>query len=177
MVNVLHDLELGKKSPEVVNAIIEIPKDSSAKYEIDKETGLLMLDRMLFSAMHYPGDYGLLPKTHCDDGDPLDVIIITGQPLLPLTLAEVRVLGVVKMIDDGEQDDKIIGVYDKDPRYEEFKDLEDIPKHRLKEIKHFFETYKELQNKKVEVKEILGKEAAIEEIKKSQQMYEKKFKQ
>lgn len=171
--DVINNLEVGKKAPKIVNAIIEIPKNSSIKYEIDKKTGLLKLDRMLFSSDYYPGDYGLIPRTHCDDGDPLDVIVITSQPLLPMTIAEVRVIGVLKMKDDGEQDDKIIGVYDSDPRYEEYKDIKDIRGHRLKEIKNFFETYKILQGKKVKITRIENRKAAEKVIIDAQKLYKK----
>lgn len=173
--DIIRDLEVGKDAPKVVNAVIEIPKNSSIKYEIDKKTGLLMLDRMLFTANHYPGDYGLIPRTHCEDGDPLDVIVLTDKSLLPLTLAEVRVIGIVRMIDDGEQDDKVIGVYDKDPRFAEYKNLNDVPDHIIKEIKHFFETYKELQNKEVQVTDMHDKDVAYSEIEKAQKLYEKKI--
>lgn len=172
--DVINNLEVGKKAPKIINAIIEIPKNSSIKYEIDKKTGLLKLDRMLFSSDYYPGDYGLIPKTHCEDGDPLDVIVITNKPLLPMTIAEVRVVGVLKMKDDGEQDDKIIGVYDSDPRYEEFKDLKNVPKHIIKEIKNFFETYKKLQEKKVKIIKMGNKNAAIKVIKNAQKLYKTK---
>ena len=165
----------GKKSPEIVNAIIEIPKDSSVKYEIDKETGLIMLDRFLYSAVYYPGDYGFIPKTLCEDKDPLDVIILTQRALLPKTLAEVRVVGMMKMIDSGEKDDKIIAVYEKDPRHEHIKELKDIPEHILKEIRNFFETYKILQGKKCEVTGIFGKKEAYKCIRDSQKIYKEKF--
>jgi inorganic pyrophosphatase len=130
---------------------------------------------MLFTANHYPGDYGLIPRTHCGDGDPLDVIILTDKSLLPLTLAEVRVIGIVRMIDSGEQDDKVIGVYDKDPRFAEYQDLGDVPDHIIKEIKHFFETYKELQNKEVQVTDMHDKNVAYQEIENSQKLYQEKF--
>ena len=174
-INVWHDLEIGEKSPEIVNAIIEIPKDSSIKYEIDKETGLIKLDRFLYSSVFYPGDYGLIPRTLCEDHDPLDIIIITQKALFPKTLAEVRVIGIMKMIDSGEADDKIIAVYDKDPRFSEINDIKDIPKHTIKEIKNFFETYKILQGKKCEVLEVSGKKEAYKCIKDSQKMYKEKF--
>ena len=170
---IIDELDLGKKSPRGINVIIEIPKDSSIKYELDKKTGLLKLDRMLFSADHYPGDYGLIPKTFCGDGDPLDVIILTNRPLLPRTLAEIRVIGVLRMVDSGKQDDKIIGVYDKDPRYKEYKDIGDIPDHVLKEIENFFETYKKLQGKKCDVKKIQKKSIAFKVIEKAINDYKK----
>jgi inorganic pyrophosphatase len=174
--NPWHDVETGEKSPEIINAIIEIPKDSQLKYEFDKETGLLRLDRFLYSAVHYPGDYGFVPRTLWEDNDPLDVIILTGRPVYPMTLAKVRVIGVLRMVDNDERDDKIIAVYDSDPRFLEFRDIDDIPAHTIAELRHFFETYKELQGKKVEVLDILGKDEAFKDVKKAEQMYKKKFK-
>lgn len=173
--NVWHDVEPGNDAPTIVNSIIEIPKDSQVKYEIDKKTGLLMLDRFLYSAVHYPGDYGFIPQTLWSDGDPLDIIILTGRPVYPMTLAHARVIGVLRMIDDNEEDDKIIAVYDKDPRFKDFDNIDDLPKHIVAEIKHFFETYKLLQGKKVEVLRIDDKRKAYEAIKKGIDAYKKKF--
>lgn len=175
-VNPWHDVELGEKAPEIINAIIEIPKESRIKYELDKKTGLLKLDRFLYSAVHYPGDYGLVPKTLWDDDDPLDIIVLTGIPVYPMTLVKVRVIGVLRIIDSNEKDDKIIAVYNDDPRFLEYKDIEDIPAHTKEEIRHFFETYKQLQEKEVRVLEILGKEHALKVIKRAEEMYMKKFK-
>src|SRR3989344_2141423 len=149
--NYWHDVEVGKEAPKVLNVIIEIPKDSQNKYELDKETGLLKLDRVLYSAVYYPGDYGFVPQTLCGDGDPLDVLILSNRPVYPLTLTEVRILGVMKMIDNNEQDDKLIGVYKSDPRFKQFQSIKDVPNHTLEEIKHFFETYKQLQGKQCKV--------------------------
>ena len=173
--NPWHDVKIGKRAPEVINSIIEIPKDSVAKYELDKETGMLKLDRFLYSAAHYPGDYGFVPQTLWDDNDPLDIIILTGRPVHPMTLAEVRVIGVLRMIDGEEKDDKIIGVYDHDPRFDEYEDLGDIPGHTLKELKYFFEKYKQLQGKTCEVPKILGKKHALRDIERAQKMYKDKY--
>ena len=170
-----HDVEIGEKAPEIINVIIEIPKDSRIKYELDKATGLLKVDRFLYSAVHYPGDYGLIPRTLWDDNDPMDIIILTGRSLYPMTLAKVRVIGVLKMVDSNEKDDKIIAVYNDDPRYSEYQDIKDIPAHIKDEIKHFFETYKQLQGKKVKVLEILGKEQALNDVQRAQEIYEKRF--
>lgn len=174
--NVWHDVEVGDKAPGVVNAIIEIPKDSNIKYEIDKETGLLKLDRFLFSAVYYPGDYGFVPQTLWDDGDPLDILIITSRPVQPMTLVQARVIGVIRMIDGDEKDDKIVAVYDKDPRFAEWQNIKDIPQHMVKEIVHFFERYKELQGKQVKVLEVLDRNAAYKDIAAGQKMYKDKFK-
>lgn len=174
-INAWHDVSVGDKAPEIVHAIIEIPKDSHVKYELDKETGLLKLDRFLYSAVHYPGDYGFVPQTLWEDGDPLDIIVLTHRPIYPMTLVNARIIGVLRMVDDGEKDDKVIAVYDKDPRYAEYKDIKDVPSHILKELTHFFERYKELQGKSVQVLEILGKDAAHKDIVVGQKLYREKY--
>lgn len=174
--NPWHDVSTGKKSPEIVNTVIEIPKDSKIKYELDKESGLLKLDRFLYSAVHYPGDYGFIPQTLWEDNDPLDIIVITNRPVYPMTLAEVRVIGVLRMIDNGEKDDKIVGVYNDDPRFKEFTNLKDIPQHILKELKHFFETYKQLQGKDCKVPQILGRNDALKDIQLGEKLYKAKYK-
>ena len=171
-----HDVTIGNKTPKEVQAIIEIPKDSKLKYEIDKDTGLLRLDRFLYSAVHYPGDYGFVPQTLWYDSDPIDILIFTQRPVYPMTLVTARVIGVLRMFDGEEKDDKLLAVYAGDPRYEEFKDVKDVPKHMIEELKHFFETYKELQGKKCKVLEILNKESAYKDIEIAQKMYEEKFK-
>jgi len=170
-----HKISPGDESPRIVNAIIEIPRDSQQKYELDKETGILKLDRFLYSAVHYPGDYGFIPQTLWEDGDPMDIIILTNRPVYPLTLVSARVIGVIRMIDENELDDKIIGVYDSDPRFSEYNSLKDIPKHVIAELKHFFETYKELQlqSEKVTVPEILDREKAWEDIEISIEKYKR----
>ncbi len=170
-----HDISPGEEAPKIVNAIIEIPRDSQLKYELDKESGILKLDRFLYSAVYYPGDYGFIPQTLWEDGDPMDIIILTNKPVYPLTLVRARVIGVIRMIDDEELDDKIIGVYESDPRYSEYNNLRDIPRHVIAELKHFFETYKELQlqGEKVSVPEILGREHAWKDIKISAEKYKK----
>jgi inorganic pyrophosphatase len=176
MVNVWHEVSAGEKAPHIVNAIIEIPKDSKLKYELDKETGLIKLDRFLFSAVHYPGDYGFVPQTLWEDGDPLDIIIITTRSVTyPLTLVEARVIGVARMIDNGEKDDKIIAVYNADPRYSEYQDLTDIPKHFLEELKHFFENYKQLEGKRCQIMEFLPRGSAWRDVELAQELYHKKF--
>lgn len=170
-----HEVEVGEKAPEIINAIIEIPKDSKIKYEIDKKSGLLKLDRFLYSAVHYPGDYGFIPQTLWEDGDPLDVIVLTGRPVYPMTLAEVRVIGVLRMVDGNEKDDKILAVYDCDPRFSEIEGIKDIPKHLILELKHFFETYKLLQGKECKILQILDKKDAWKDIELGQRLYDMKF--
>lgn len=165
---------IGKKSPEVVNIIIEIPKNSQNKYEFDKESGAIKLDRVLYSPMHYPTDYGFIPETHCGDGDPLDAIVFGSDPLVPGCLVEARPIGLLKMIDGGEEDYKVLAVQVKNPRFDNVKDIEDIKathEHSLKEIAHFFAAYKELENKKVEVIGWENSQKAKEEIIKAQELY------
>ncbi len=175
MTNPWHDIEVGDRAPEIINAVIEIPKDSTVKYELDKKTGLLKMDRFLYSAVHYPGDYGFIPQTLWDDRDPLDIIILTGRPLYPMTLVKARVIGVLRMIDSGEKDDKIIAVYNDDPRYKEIEDVKHAPSHTIAELRHFFETYKHLQGKKCEILEVLGKDSAFKDIERAKKMYEEKY--
>lgn len=175
MVNVWHDVDSGEEFPKIVNAVVEIPKDSKIKYELDKKTGLIKLDRFMYSAVHYPGDYGFIPQTYWEDNDPLDIIILTGIPVYPGTLVTARVVGVMHMNDSGESDDKIIAVYDQDPRYHEINDIKDLSKHILEELKHFFETYKQLQKKEVKVLQIKDKKTAYEVLKRGKELYKKKF--
>lgn len=175
MVNPWHDISIGKGFPEVVNAIVEIPKDSQIKYELDKETGLLKLDRFLYSAVHYPGDYGFIPQTYWEDNDPLDIIILTSRPVASLTITKARIIGVLRMQDNGEKDDKIIAVYDNDPRFKEYNDVGDVPKHTIQELKHFFETYKQLQGKECKILEILGKKYALKDVELGRDFYKEKY--
>lgn len=170
-----HNISVGDNQPQVVNAVIEIPKDCTVKYELDKETGLLRLDRYMHSAVYYPADYGFIPQTYCEDNDPLDIFIFTNRPTYPMTLCDAKVIGVLRMIDGGEKDDKILAVHDGDPRYGEWNDIADIPQHFLKELRHFLERYKELQGKDVEVFEVLPKEEAYKDIEQSMKMYKEKF--
>ncbi|MBM3232922.1 inorganic diphosphatase [Candidatus Pacearchaeota archaeon] len=170
-----HDIPIGDKSPIIVNAIIEIPKDGHLKYELDKDSGMLKLDRFLYSAVHYPGDYGFVPQTLWDDEDPLDIVILTHRSVLPMTLVSVRIIGILRMIDGEEKDDKLIGVYDCDPRYVEFQSIKDVPRHMIAELKHFFETYKELQGKKCKILQILDKQVAYKDIEIARKLYDLKF--
>ena len=170
-----HDIEIGEKKPKIVNVIVEIPKGSTIKYELDKKTGLLKLDRYMYSAVHYPADYGFIPRTLWDDNDPLDVFIITHRPTYPLALTEVKVIGVVSMSDNKEKDNKIIGVHAHDPRYSQWDSIDEVPRHFLKELKHFLETYKELQGKVVKVFKIYGTEKAYRDILRAEKMYLKKY--
>ena len=173
----LLNIKIGEKAPEVFNVVIEIPKDSQNKYEIDKETGVIKLDRVLYSPMHYPADYGFIPETRSEDGDHLDAIILGGDPLFAGCVVRVRPIGLLKMTDDGETDHKILGVQADNPRFDNILDIKDIEKlheHHLKEIAHFFQTYKELQGKKVDVLGWEDAEAAKKEIQKAREAYYKK---
>ncbi|MEI7425758.1 MAG: inorganic diphosphatase [Candidatus Moraniibacteriota bacterium] len=174
--NLWHDVPLGEKAPEQFNVIIEIPKGSKNKYEIDKKTGLIKLDRAMKSAQDYPFDYGFAPQTLWDDDDALDVIVLSTYPLMTGILVEVRPVAVMRMIDTGEGDDKIITVPVKDLRWTEVGDLEDINKHTIKEIRHFFETYKTIEEgEEVVISGFEGKVAAMEAVKKSVELYQTKF--
>jgi inorganic pyrophosphatase len=172
MKNVLHDIS--PMNGENLNVIVEIQKGSKNKYELDKETGLIKLDRVMKTSQDYPFDYGFVPQTHWHDGDPLDVVLITTYPLLPGILVEARVLGVMDMIDNGESDAKIIAVPAEDPRFDEVQDIADLPAHTAKEIKHFFETYKMIQKKIVEIRAVDGKAKALEVVKEAIELYKNK---
>jgi inorganic pyrophosphatase len=154
-------------NPSIVNAIIEIPKGSRNKYEIDKKTGMLRLDRYLYSSSHYPGDYGFIPQTLAEDGDPLDVLVRVNQPTFSGCLIESRVLGVFKMIDKGSQDNKILAVPNSDPLFDEFRSLKDVPNSFLREVEHFFSTYKQLEGVTVEPVGWLDTEEAIMIVRKA----------
>jgi inorganic pyrophosphatase len=173
--NLLHEISAGKNVPDSINVIIEIPKGSKNKYEVDKETGLITLDRAMHSAQDYPFDYGFMPQSHWEDGDPLDVVVLTTYPLAPGILVKVRPVAIANMIDDGESDAKIIGVPEKDPRFDDIKDLDDINKHTIKEINHFFTTYKIIQNKTVTIDGFGTAADAKAAILKSQELYKQKF--
>lgn len=177
--NLWHDISLGDNTPEEFNTIIEIPKGSNNKYEIDKKTGLIALDRANYSMAPYPVDYGFAPQTLWEDNDALDVAVLTTWPLNVGVLVRVRPVALIEMIDDGESDFKIISVPVNDKRWEDVQDLKDVNKHTIKEIIHFFETYKELKHddKKavVKIESVQDKKAAIEAIKKSIQLYKEKF--
>ncbi len=173
--NVWHDVAVGDNPPELVNAIIEITRGSRSKYEIDKETGLLMLDRILHSAVHYPANYGLIPRTLGDDNDPLDVLVLTYAETPPLCLVPTRIIGVMGMIDGGEGDDKLIGVAANDVTVEHIKDIDDIPERQLAGITDFFGQYKRLEQKTVEITGVKGKEEAFRIIREGIERYNQKF--
>lgn len=173
--NLWHEISAGDDIPNLINVIVEIPKGSKNKYEIDKENGLIKLDRAMKSAQDYPFDYGFVPQSLWDDGDALDVVLLTTYPLFPGILVEARPVAVMRMIDGGEGDDKIIAVPKNDPRWEDVEDLSDINKHTVKEIQHFFETYKTIDGKKVEITGVDDRAAAYEAVQKGLRMYQDKF--
>ena len=177
--NLWHDVGVGEKSPNEINVIIEIPKGSTNKYEMDKETGLIKLDRANYSTAAYPVDYGFAPQTLWDDGDALDVVVLTTWPLHPGILVKVRPIGVIEMIDNNDSDYKVIGVPTDDKRWDDVRAIKDINNHKIDEIVHFFETYKELKSdtKKavVEINGIKGKADAIAAVEKSIKLYNDKF--
>src|ERR1041385_644222 len=145
--------------------IVEIPKGSTNKYELDKETGLLRLDRVLYSAVHYPADYGFIPRTYCDDGDPLDALVLGQEPVYPLTIVQARAIGVMRMRDEKGIDDKIVAVSVHDPAFNDFTDKDQLPSHVLRQVRRFFEDYKVLEQKKVIVEDMLGPADAVTIIK------------
>jgi inorganic pyrophosphatase len=151
--------------------IVEIPKGSTNKYELDKETGLLRLDRVLYSAVYYPADYGFIPRTYCDDGDPLDALVLGQEPVYPLTIVEARAVGVMRMRDEKGVDDKIVAVSVRDPSFSEYTDKAQLPGHVLRQVRRFFEDYKVLEHKQVVVEDMLGPEDAVRIIKEALEMY------
>jgi len=167
---------IGENAPAIVKAIIEIPKGGSMKYELDKDSGLLKLDRVIHSSMHYPMNYGLIPETYFDDGDPLDILVMCSMDIVPLCIVDARVIGIMHMVDDQGVDDKILSVAAFDPSLNHINDLADVPQHHMNEMKNFFEGYKALENKKVEVGNMFGREKAYECINRSIDMYKEKFK-
>ncbi len=176
--NLLHDIPAGDKNS--INVIIEVPKGSSNKFEIDKETGIIKLDRANYSAAAYPAEYGFVPKTHWDDGDALDVVVLATFPIPTGILVKVRPVGLMKMVDTGENDYKIIGVPVKDKRFDDIQDIGDLNKHTLKEIQHFFETYKHLkganpEENKVTIEGFEGKAAAEAAFEKAVALYNEKY--
>jgi inorganic pyrophosphatase len=167
--NLLHDIPAG--TADVMNVIIEIPKNSKNKYEIDKDTGIIALDRVMHSAQDYPFDYGFVPQTLFDDGDALDVVLLTTYPLAPGILVKARPVAIMEMIDGGDRDDKVIAVPVDDPRFDEVHDLNDLNRHFIKETTHFFETYKKVQNKEVSIGKWLGATEAKAAFVRSCEMY------
>ena len=164
MSNIWHDISPKRISPDDFMMVVEIPKGSKKKYELDKETGFLMLDRILHTSTHYPANYGFIPRTYGDDEDPLDVLLICSQALEPLTLVRAYPIGVISMMDNGRDDEKIIAVAFNDPNYNNYTNIDQLPAHIFDEMRHFFTVYKNLENKETAVDEVNDRDAAIKVI-------------
>ncbi len=175
MINIWHDIDEKRVTPEDFICVIEIPKGSKKKYELDKETGLIILDRILYTSTHYPANYGFIPRTYGDDNDPLDVLLLCTEKLDPLTLVRAYPIGVITMVDNNSNDEKIIAIPYSDPTYNGYKDISDLPEHIFDEMRHFFEVYKTLENKSTAVDTVKGYAEAVEVIKKAMENYKKKF--
>ena len=175
MIHPWHDVPIGDDVPDEINIVVEISKGSKVKYELDKDTGLLEVDRVLYSSVVYPENYGFIPQTLADDDDPLDAIVLMQEPIQPMSLLEVRPIGLLPMVDEGENDENILCVHVEDPQYEAFTHVNELPEHRLNEIKQFFKEYKNLEQKEVEVGEISGPEDAFEYIRRAIERYKKQF--
>jgi len=170
--NPWHHVGFGNEAPEVVTAIVEIPQGSKGKFELDKESGMLRLDRVLFSSVHYPAHYGFIPQTYCDDKDPLDIMVLTSIELPHMCLIDAKVIGVMHMVDQGEADDKIIAVAANDMSWNHINDINELPPHTLLEMLRFFEDYKALEHKEVVVNEFMGRDVAIKIVEESMKLYD-----
>jgi inorganic pyrophosphatase len=170
-----HDVFIGEASPEIITTVIEIPEGSKNKYELDKPSGLIKLDRVLHSSVRYPANYGFIPQTLSDDGDPLDILVIGQEPLPPLTLVQARPIGVMHMIDQGIPDEKIIAISVYDPEFNHIQDISELPKHRIEEIERFFLDYKILEKKQTSVELFENSEGAKKVIQKSIDLYQKEY--
>jgi inorganic pyrophosphatase len=159
--NIWHDISPKRINPKDFICVIEISKGSKKKYEMDKETGLIILDRILYTATHYPANYGFIPRTYGDDGDPLDVLLLCAERLEPMSLVRAYPIGVVRMVDDGRNDEKIIAIPFNDPNYNMYTEIDQLPKHIFDEMRHFFTVYKNLENKETVVDEVKGKDEAL----------------
>ncbi len=173
--NAWHDIDSSRIKPDCFEVVVEIPKGSKIKYELDKQTGFLKMDRILHTSTHYPANYGFIPKSYADDFDPLDVLVVCSQTLYPLTLVKCYPIGVITMIDNGRNDEKIIAIPFDDPNYNTYTDISQLPKHIFDEMKHFFSVYKSLENKDTAVDEVQDAEAAKEIIKASIEAYQERY--
>lgn len=175
MANPWHDVSPGENVPQEVQCVIEIPRGGHQKYELDKKSGLLRLDRVLFSAVHYPANYGFVPRSYWEDNDPLDILVIGREPVIPLCIMTARPIGLMQMIDQEEEDDKIIAVHVNDPSVQHFQDISDLPPHTLHELQRFFEDYKMLEHKDVRIEQFLGREEGQKALMKGLNLYQKYF--
>ena len=175
MANIWHDISPARINPQDFIAVIEIEKGSKKKYELDKETGHIILDRILYTSTHYPANYGLIPRTYADDGDPLDVLVLSSETIMPMSLVRCYPIGVITMCDQGKLDEKIIAIPFNDPVYNNYTDIEQLPAHIFSEVRHFFSVYKNLEGKDTVVDEEQGPEKAKEIIQKCRDAYIEKF--
>lgn len=175
MSNIWHDISPKRITPTDFITVIEIPKGSKKKYELDKETGMLFLDRILYTSTHYPANYGFIPRTYADDYDPLDVLLLCSEDIAPLTLVRSYPIGVISMIDNGRNDEKIIAIPYNDPTYQKYKSIDELPQHIFDEMSHFFTVYKALEGKETAVNEVKGPDAAIEIIRSAIDNYVEKY--
>lgn len=173
--NIWHDVSSERITPRDFLVVIEISKGSKKKYELDKETGLIILDRILYTSTHYPANYGFIPKTYGDDKDPLDVLVLCSEPLEPLTLVRCYPIGMMNMMDTGSMDEKVIAIPYNDPTYNIYRNIEELPSHVFSEMKHFFSVYKELENKETAVDEFVGPEEAVQTVADCISNYEEVF--
>jgi inorganic pyrophosphatase len=170
-----HDIGIGERAPREFQVVIEIPKGSKVKYELDKESGLIKVDRVLYSSVVYPANYGFIPRTYGDDNDPLDVLVLMQEPVVPLALLRVRPIGMMTMVDQGQNDEKIICVHLDDPEYREYVAIQQVPRHRMAELRRFFEDYKALEKKEVAVHDFFGPVEAVETVRDAMGRYEQEF--
>jgi len=175
MGNIWHDMNPKRISPDDFVVVVEISKGSKNKYELDKGSGLLMLDRVLYTSTHYPANYGFIPRTYADDGDPLDALVLCSEPIAPMTLVRCYPIGAIKMIDNGANDEKIIAIPFGDPTYNSYKDISELPKHIFDEMAHFYTVYKQLENKTTAVDEIIGADEVHEIIQGTIDKYKDEF--
>lgn len=170
-----HDVPIGEEAPEEFQVLVEIPKGSKVKYELDKETGVLRVDRVLYSSVVYPANYGFIPQSLGDDKDPLDVLVLMQEPVQPLSIVRARPIGMMSMIDQGQRDEKIICVHLDDPEYRVYRHIDELSPHRLEELKRFFQDYKVLERKEVRVHEFVGPREAVEAVRASMDLYRERF--
>jgi len=175
MLHPWHDVDPGPGTPQHFNAVIEIPSGSNVKYELDKQTGLMKLDRVLYSAVFYPANYGFIPQTLAEDDDPLDVLVLCQEPVVPLTLVRSKVIGGMAMLDSGKKDFKVIAVAESDPEFSSYTDISELPKHRLVTLRRFFEDYKVLEHKEVAVDEVQGAASSYPVMTDALARYRRKF--